>query len=66
MADEKLGVVAFVENASHVRETYYRNKAMHLRDLAEAEPLGRFREKLIDLAEQFDALADTIGRRANR
>ena len=65
MADEELGVLAFVQNAARVRETYYRDKAARLRELAETEPLARFRKKLIDLADQFDALADTIRRRAN-
>jgi len=65
MADEELGVLAFVQNASRIRETYYRDKAVRLRELAETEPLARFRKKLIDLAEQFEILADTISRRGN-
>lgn len=65
MANEPLTVLAFIANASQLRETYYRNNAAHLRDLAEAEPLTRFRKKLLALADQFEALADMIGRRAN-
>ena len=65
MADDRVDVLAFVQNASRIRETYYRDKAARLRELAETEPLARFRKRLIDLAEQFEALADTIGRRAN-
>ena len=65
MADEGLGGLAFVENASNVRETHYRDKAARLRELAETEPLARFRKKLIELAEQFETLADTINRRVN-
>ena len=58
------GVLAFVENASHVREAYYRDKVARLREMAETEPLGRFRKQLIDLAEQYETLADTIRHRA--
>ena len=66
MADERLaGVLAFVENASHVREAYYRDKAARLRELAETEPLARYRKQLIELAEQYEALADMIRHRAN-
>lgn len=63
MADDGVGVLAFIQNASHVRETNYRDKAARLRELAETEPLARFRKKLIGLAEQFEELADTINRR---
>ena len=66
MADEGLPrVLAFVENASHVREAYYRDKAARLRELAETEPLARYRKKLFELAAEFDALAGTIRHRAN-
>jgi hypothetical protein len=62
MADEGLGVLAFVENALNVRETHYRDKAARLRELAATEPLVHFRKKLIELAEQVETLADTISR----
>jgi len=66
MADERLPrALAFVENASHVREAFYRDKAARLRELAKTEPLARYRKKLFWLAEEFDALADTIRPRAN-
>lgn len=59
------GVLAFIENASHVREAHYRDKAARLRELAETELLVRYRKKLFDLAEQFDAVADMVRHRAN-
>ena len=66
MADERLPrALAFVENASHVREAFYRDKAARLREMAETEPLGRFRKQLIDLAEQYEVLADTVHHRAD-
>ena len=66
MADEWLPrALASVENASHVREAYYRDKVARLREMAETEPLGRFRKQLIDLAEQYGVLADTARRREN-
>ena len=66
MADERAaGVLAFIANASHVRETYYRDKVARLREMAETEPLARLRKQLIDLAEQYEALADTARHRGN-
>ena len=59
------GILAFIANASHFRETYYRDKAAGLREMAETEPLVRFRKQLIDLAEQYEVLADTVRQRAN-
>jgi len=59
------GVLAFIENASHFREAYYRDKVARLREMAETEPLGRFRKQLIDLAEQYEVLADTARDRGN-
>ena len=60
MANEGLSrALAFIENASQVREAHYRDKAARLRELAETEPLPRYRKKLFELADEFDALADT-------
>ena len=60
MADEQLGVFAFVEHSAQERVAHYRERSAHLRLMAEAEPLGHLRNSLIDLAKQFEQLADRI------
>ena len=55
------GVLGFIENASHFKEAYYRDKVARLRERA----AGVYRKKLFGLAEEFDALADTVRHRAN-
>ena len=60
MAEEGLGVLDFVANSVHIRAAHYRQRAAHLRGMAEAEPVGRLREKLAELADQFEDLADIL------
>ena len=65
MSDERLGAFEFLRNATRAREAHYRERATHLRTMADDEPFGNLRNKLTDLAEQFEQLADrfTIERR---
>jgi hypothetical protein len=60
MPDERLGALEFLSNATREREARYRERAAHLRMMADDEPLGRLRNRLTDLAEQFEQLAETI------
>jgi hypothetical protein len=60
MSDERLGALDFLTNATRAREAHYRERATHLRLMADDEPFGRLRGKLTDLAEQFELLADSI------
>jgi hypothetical protein len=54
------GALEFLSNATRAREAHYRERAARLRMMADDEPLGRLRDKLTDLAEQFEQLADRI------
>jgi hypothetical protein len=60
------GVLEFVTNSVQNRAAHYRERASHLRAMAVAEPIGRLRESLTELAQQFEDLADSLvkGRRA--
>jgi hypothetical protein len=60
MPEERLGALEFLSNAARAREAHYRERAAHLRTMADDEPLGRLRDRLTDLAEQFEQLAETI------
>jgi hypothetical protein len=60
MADEAPGVLEFVTNSIQIRAAQYRERAAHLRMMAEGEPVGRLREKLAELADQFEELADSL------
>ena len=60
MADEGPGVLEFVVNSVQNRASHYRERAAHLRSLAEGEPFGRLREKLAELADQFEQLAESL------
>ena len=68
MAEERFGTLEFLTNATRAREAHYRERAAHLRMMADDEPLGRLRDRLSDLAEQFEQLAERsmIERRLNR
>ena len=39
------GVLEFAANAAHARAAHYRDRAARLREMAEAEPIGRLRER---------------------
>jgi hypothetical protein len=60
------GVLEFLANAAQARAASYRDKAARLRAMAEAEPIGKFRERLLDLSRQFEALADTLETKRRR
>jgi len=60
------GVLEFFANAAQARAASYRDKAARLRAMAEAEPIGKFRERLLDLSRQFEALADTLETKRRR
>ena len=60
VADEELGIFAFLSHSAQERVAHYRERGAHLRGMAEAEPIGGLRNKLIELAKQFEQLADRI------
>src|SRR4051794_8611069 len=60
MADAGPGVLEFVVNSVQNRAAHYRERAAHLRSLAEGEPFGRLRKKLAELADQFEELAESL------
>jgi hypothetical protein len=60
MAEAGPGVLDFVVNSVQNRAAHYRERAAHLRSLAEGEPFGHLREKLADLADQFEELAESL------
>ena len=51
----------FIQSAAHDRINHYRGQAEHFRDLTATEPVGRLRTSLMNLARQYDELADSIG-----
>src|SRR5438876_494831 len=50
MSDERSAVLEFVATAAHLRAAHYREQAAQLREMAAAEPIGRLRDRLTDLA----------------
>ena len=60
MADDRSGVLEFVATAAHARAAHYREQAAQLRDMAEAEPIGKLRDRLLDVAAQYDRLAEGL------
>lgn len=56
------GTLRFVERAARDRLLHYRDQAAHLRELAEVEPPGRLRGELVQLAKQYDLIADNLVR----
>jgi hypothetical protein len=55
-----LGAVEFVATAASQRAASYRETAVHLSALADAEPIGRLRAQLLDLADQYGELAGSL------
>jgi hypothetical protein len=71
MASDELGALDFVASAAQLRATHYRARADKLREMAEAEPIGRMRTRLTELAGHYDRLAESVvatppGRRPSR
>ena len=50
----------FAAYAAHLRAERYRDRAIYLRELAEAEPIGLLREQLFELSGQYDVLAISL------
>ena len=44
------------------RSAHYRNQAAHIRELSEQEPVGKLRDRLLDVARQYEELAASIER----
>jgi hypothetical protein len=42
------------------RSAHYRNQAAHIRGLSEQEPVGKLRDRLLDVARQYEELAASI------
>jgi len=54
------GIRGFAANAASLRAERYREKAKSLREMAEAEPIGLLRQRLIELAGQYEQLAASL------
>ena len=44
------------------RSAHYRNQAAHIRELSEQEPVGKLRDRLLDVARQYEELAASMER----
>ncbi len=55
-----LGAIEFVETASRQRAVSYRERAAHLSVMADEEPNGSLRTKLLELATQYEELAISV------
>ena len=53
-------VVELTQSRSQNRAANYRERASQLRAMAETEGVGRVRDKLLDLADQYEGLAATV------
>jgi hypothetical protein len=62
MSSDLQGLVAFefLAGAARARADHYRDQAIHIRELAAAEPIGRLRELLLDIARQYEDLATGV------
>ena len=60
MTDSRSAVLEFVATAAHHRAAHYRERAAQLREMAVAEPIGRLRDRLVNLAAQYDRLAEGV------
>ena len=55
-----LGAIEFAETASQRRAGSYRERAAHLSVMADEEPNGSLRTKLLELATQYEELAVSV------
>jgi hypothetical protein len=58
-----LGVVSMLDritNAAQARAVHYREQAAEFRQMAENGENDRLQQDLLDLAEKYDALAETV------
>ena len=60
------GVLEYLSAATQQRAAYYREKAAQFREIAEAEPIGRLRDRLLYLARQHDDVAAIVEARRQR
>jgi hypothetical protein len=65
MDDEVTGLFEFLTHSTEASMAHYRGRAAHLRAMADDAPLVSIRDKLSEIAVQFEQLADriTISRR---
>ncbi len=54
------GAIEFVETTSRRRAITYRERATHLLNLADTEPNGSLRTKLLELSAQYEELAESL------
>jgi hypothetical protein len=59
-------VLEYLSAATQQRAAYYRDKAAQFREIAEAEPIGRLRDRLLHLAQQYDDVAEIVEARRQR
>jgi hypothetical protein len=57
------GIVGYVETAARHRAALYRDRAAELRRMAQAEPIGSLRTRLLGLARNYEELAASLGAR---
>jgi len=55
------GIVGYVETAARHRVALYRDRAAELRRMAQAEPIGSLRTRLLGLARNYEELAASLG-----
>ena len=55
----RAALLELVSNSIAIRVARYRHQSAQLREMAEAENLSRLRDRLLDLAEQYEGLATT-------
>jgi len=55
-----LGAIEFVETTSRRRAITYRERAASLSTLADTEPNGSLRTKLLQLSTQYEELAENL------
>ena len=60
------GVVGYVETAARHRAALYPERAAQLRRMAQAEPIGSLRSRLIGLARDYEELAASVGTQSRR
>ena len=59
-------VLEYLSAATQQRAAYYPDKAAQFREIAEAEPIGRLRDRLLHLARQYDDVAEIVEARRQR
>ncbi len=55
-----MGAVAFVQVAADRRATTYRERAAHLLEMADTEPIVKMRDRLRELAAKYQELAASV------